>query len=347
MWYRPARAALLLLVFGLSPSQAPSQTADQIMEAHSDRSFLFGKVYEYDVDYDVVAENSPLDVLGKGVLSGWRRLTIGHIVPETWTVPVRIEHFIESQEEPYLPEGEITVFWEAFSEGESRRFNRSLIGNGGNRIEHECHVSAGGIFSVISADPFISSLFIGTTATNRFGGEEFHPTRGKVSLGVTKEKLSGLGEVLKLFNEEQTWEKTYSSGPEFYVVDDTLTGLRVDSLRSINGVRYPSAGRMTFGYYDASFSLRSVEPLPDDFNGWFTDWPNGSVVVNAIDGSVTRIPYTEVESAKIRDFFAGDSPAAAIESSRQRSLLIFLNLALVVGIIAIVIFRKKFFHAGA
>ncbi len=323
----------------LAMSSLEAQNPVEIREKHQNRSRFFGTIYEYDVDYENVLEATPLSSLGQAVQRGRRVLTIGHFDSESYRIPIRIEHFAE-QNEPYLESGEALIFWEAFDGNESRRFNRSLFGNGESRIEHECHVDAGALQTMLGADPFKGCLFALTNASNHFGGMRIPDWKPDMSKQVVTTGFeAALGELL-IVNEEHTHIRAvFSSGPEFHLIRTDVLGMRVESLINFGGTRYPRGGTFDAKAWKGAFTLRAVKPLPREFNEWFTEWPNGSVVINSIDGSVKRIPYSDIESEKIRKFFDGGAVSDIDLAERSRGYLFYVNLAMLFGIVVLVVLR--------
>lgn len=316
-----------------------AQDAAEVLSKRYDRSLFFGTIYEYDVDCVNVLAATPLSSLGPGVLRGRRVLTIGHFDSESYRIPIRIEHYGE-QNEPYLEKGEALLYWEAFDGSETRTFNRSLFGNGGSRIEHECHVDAGAARLLLSEEPYMHCLFEGTSAGRHFGGvrqAEWKADPAKVMVKKEVDKL--VGDVLIVTDTDSPYETVYSSGPEFFVVRSNYSDSKILALTPFEGIRYPSSGFVDPKMFQCTYSLRSVKPLPRDFDEWFTEWPHGSVVISSIDGSVKRIPYSDIESEKIRKFFDGGAVSDIDLSDRSRGYLFYINLVILVGIAVAVVMR--------
>ncbi len=335
------RFSLFCMFFIFSSVSVIADEATEVMFKHLDRSKFFSRVYEYSIDYTEVAKGSILQTYGEGVWKGHRTLYVGHFDSDSWTTPIRVEHFSDDHDEPYLPAGDALMAWEAFAQGESRLFRRVLFGRGGNRIEHDGFVNGGSFLQCATTDLFVIALFALTTELQRFGGVQLPRPKYEEGLIVSSEKHQSMGELLRIANRDGSSFVLYSPSPEYHFIDSTLSATKVTSLKTFDGVVYPGSGTFSTQICSGSFELTSVRPLPDDFSSWFTDWPRGTVVSNQVDGSVTRIPYNEEETEKIRLFFEGPLAADSAFTARKQNYLMYVNAAIATSLFSLFLLRKR------
>lgn len=340
---------LLVLCFDvfMSALLVAAEVDDLVEKFHNSRQMFFGKVYEYEVDCEEVEGSGALESIGEGLELGARVVYIGRYDANSYSIPFRIEHYVESNKEPYLDQGRMLVHWDGFNGKESRSFSRVIFGDGTSMSEHICYVLAGVGHTLFKSDPFVGSLFYGAYDNSRFGHSASQKETTKPPSIVTKEEIPGLGTTFKATDQETgTMGLVFSSGPEFHHIRMFLPGIHaekseIQSLEAFGEVRYPSTGAFDARIWKGTYRLKSVKPLPEGFDAWFSEWPRGSVVFNKIDGSTLRIPYNVDESAKVRKFLDGTAALRSVQTADHFPWLVIINSVMAVVIVAAILLRRR------
>jgi hypothetical protein len=324
---------------------AEVKDANNLLKRVNDRSMYFGIRVDYQVDIEINQKSAPfLKNNREQIAKGARTLEIGYPIPDSVAVPFRLTHRIKNPGEPYLDDDSIVTYWEAFDGRSSRFFSRSLFYKDTvGRLEHTGMILARGYSQLRGYDPFITALFAGSSTTRRLSGQPEIEIVEVPELRLETIPHSTFGEVYKTTLPGVEGYGLFTMGPEYFeVFHEGGDSLSVQSIASFGDIKLPGRGAFSSEHWGGTFEVLNAERLEPDFDTWFTDWPEGTVVSNRIDNTFDRIPFSAETSQKIHARLHGNYRDATKPIGPQRRYLLYVNIAGLVLLLGVYLWRRFF-----